>query len=87
MKKQGDGLLVEFYDRKISLFAREGLQEEDNCDIIAEIYENEEQDILLRVKDEVFSLYEHGSLSLVVKRRSDCLVRGESSWRNLMKNN
>ncbi len=87
LKKQGDGLLVEFYDRKISLFAREGLQEEDNCDIIAEIYENEEQDILLRVKDEVFSLYEHGSLSLVVKRRSDCLVRGENSWRNLMKNN
>ena len=81
------GLLVDFYGRKILLFAREHLQECDNCDIIAQIYENEENDILIEVEDEVFSLCEQGSLSLTLKRRSGCIVRGENSWRNLMKNN
>lgn len=76
----GEGKIIEADGKYIYLFSSETLQKTDSCDIMIKMCES---GAVISIADKSFSLPEGGEMTLILK--DNLIVRGENSWRNLMK--
>lgn len=83
----GDGIRVIYGENNICVFTSEHLQQLADCDIIIEIQNEGEKGFFIKSGEKTFSSEKEGRLTLVLKKYSGYAVRGEYSWRNLMKSN
>lgn len=76
----GGGKIIEAEGKYIYLFSAESLQKADNCDIIINKCDG---GAVIRVGGKSFTLEKGGSCTLILS--DNMILRGEGSWRNLMK--
>ena len=82
IKAYGDGKIIEAEGKYIHIFSSETLQKADSCDIIIT---KRDGGAVISSGEKSFTLEKGGSLTLILK--DNLILRGEGSWRNLMKSN
>ncbi len=82
IKAYGDGKIIEAEGKYIHIFYSETLQKADSCDIIIT---KRDGGAVISSGEKSFTLEKGGSLTLILK--DNLILRGEGSWRNLMKSN
>ncbi len=76
----GGGKTIEAKGKYIYLFSSETLQKTDSCDIIIE---KRDGGAVICISEKSFTIEKGGSYTLILK--DNLILRGEGSWRNLMK--
>lgn len=84
VQEHGQGILFSLFTKSVGIFPNGDLQQTAECDIIIK---TEKQDIIVSAHGRELSLSEQGGLIIFFKENGDYYIRGENSWRNLMKSN
>lgn len=78
----GKGKIIEAEGKYIYLFSSETLQKPYSYDIIIEKCDG---GAVISIADKSFLMPEGGRMTLILKENGNLILRGENSWRNLMK--
>lgn len=84
IKGTTEGKIIEIYGKNTGIFYSDALQYEKDCDIIIEMLTD---DVKICFEDKRFLFSEHGGFTLIFTEDGSIILRGENSWRNLMKSN